>query len=83
MDTGTVGVSGVWIVHGRTYTVAPQELLLPLVTGKVLPGMEGELALGLGLILRRKILLKLSMQVLSQLIVLAGMHRDLLHKPLR
>jgi hypothetical protein len=70
------------VIEGRSHSIASKELLLSLVAGKMFTSVERELAFGLGLMLRRKVLLELGMQMLGQLVVLTRMQCDLLHKTL-
>lgn len=66
----------------RPLTTIAKEFLLSLVSGKMVSGMEGKLALGLCLVAGREILLELRIELLGQLVMLARMQRNLLYKTL-
>lgn len=71
---------GTWL---RRSLATSQKLLLSLVTCKVLSSKHRKETLGLGLVVRREMLLELGIQLLSKFIVLTWVERDLLHKALR
>ena len=72
------------IVGARRWSLSAttKQLLLSLVPGKVFSGVERELALGLSLVVGRKILLELGMQVLGKLVVLTRVKSHLLDETL-
>lgn len=66
----------------RSLSTTTKQFLLSLVPRKVFSGVERELALGLGLVVGREILLELGMQMLSKLVVPTRVKSHLLDETL-
>lgn len=79
VDASAAMSVGAWL---RRSLATPQKLLLSLIACKVISGIHRKKTLGLGLVVRREMLLELSIQLLSKFVVLTWVKCDLLHKTL-